>query len=183
MIITAKANGDILNIKPSVFYQGSTEANKIYLIAPFAISSSVSVGFTLPNMTDIPVTLMTPSTAISDTLNTWVYDVPVALTQYVGIVKVNISITTPNGTTITLNRCQFEVKRGDEVVPPDEPEADVYATIVQALADIYANFINKVDANYTDTENDIEQGVINNANGLKLVKTVGDVTVDRKSVV
>jgi hypothetical protein len=177
MIITAKANGDILNIKPSVFYQGSTEANKIYLIAPFAISSSVSVGFTLPNMTDIPITLMTPSTAISDTLNTWVYDVPVALTQYVGIVKVNISITTPTGTVITLNRCQFEVKRGDEVVLPDEPEADVYASIVQALADIYANFINKVDTNYTDTENDIEQSVINNANGLKLVKTVGDVTV------
>lgn len=177
MIITAKANGDILNIKPSVFYQGSTEANKIYLIAPFAISSSVNVSFTLPNTTDIAATLMTPSTAISDTLNTWVYDVPVAITQYVGIVKVNISITTPTGTIITLNRCQFEVKRGDEVVLPDEPEADVYASIVQALADIYANFINKVDTNYTDTENEIEQSVINNVNGLKLVKTVGDVTV------
>ena len=165
MIITAKANGDILNIKPSVFYQGSTEANKIYLIAPFAISSSVSVGFTLPNMADIPITLMTPSTAISDTLNTWVYDVPVAITQYVGLVKVNISITTPSGKIITLNRCQFEVKRGDEVVLPEDPEADVYEQIVQALADIYANFVNKVDTNYT--ENGISQSVTNNSNRLK----------------
>ena len=71
MIITAKSNGDVLNIKPEVFYQGSTEANKIYLIAPFSAGSSVNIGFTLPNMTDIPVTLMTLSSAISDTLNTW----------------------------------------------------------------------------------------------------------------
>jgi hypothetical protein len=176
MIITIKANGDIVNIKPEVFYQGSTEANKIYLIAPLSINSVVELNFTLPNLHEIKNILMTPSTKISDNLNTWVLDIPASITQRIGLVKMDIIIRV-NDNIITVNRTQFEVKRGAKIELPEEPEINVYEQIVQALAQINADYINKVNISYTDTENDIEQGVINNANGLKLVKTVGDVTV------
>lgn len=147
MIITAKSNGDVLNIKPEVFYQGSTE-NRIWLIAPFAINSSVSIWFELPNTEKIPAVLMTPSSEISDTLNTWVYKVnSVAITQRIGLVKVNVSITTPNGQVISLKRCQFEVKKGNNIELPATPTQNVYEQIVQALADIYGKFINSKNMN------------------------------------
>ena len=104
-----------------------------------------------------------------------IYEVPATLTQYVGLVKVNIAVTTPTGTVITVKRCQFEVKRGDEVVLPEEPEEDVYNNIVTALAQVNSDYLTKVDIGYTD--GDTAQSIVNNSNGLKFVKTVDGVTV------
>ena len=177
MIVSIKANGDIYNIKPMIVYQGSSEVNQLYLFAPLASGSVVNVTFTLPNLTTTQSYLLTLQTPISDSLNAWYVDIPVVATQYVGIVKVNFSITLADGSTLTVNRTQFEVKRGDDVVLPDEPDADVYTQILEALAQVQTDYATKVDIDYTDTETETEQQIINNVNGLKLIKTVGTTTV------
>lgn len=179
MIVLSDAQGNIQNITPARVYQGSNDANDFNLIAPFANSNIITIGFLLPNTIDgVPTQFaqMEQPKTLNDELNTWTYKLPVAITQYYGTVRYQFKVTNQSGIIIATGSGTFEVIRGVDVDLPAEPTTDVYMQILTALSQVYADFTNKVDITYTDVKNAIEQKILNNANYLALQRTHGEIT-------
>ncbi len=179
MIVLSDAQGNIQNITPARVYQGSNDANDFNLIAPFANSNIITIGFLLPNTIDgVPTQFaqMEQPKTLNDELNTWTYKLPIAVTQYYGTVRYQFKVTNQSGIIIATGSGTFEVIRGVDVDLPAEPTTDVYMQILTALSQVYADFTNKVDITYTDVQNAIEQKILNNANNLVLQRTHGEIT-------
>lgn len=176
MIIYIDANGEVLEQEYTEVVQGDNDANNIYLIAPLAQNAAVRISFECPNgyVTDPNSDdyLMTPSIDnMVGGLRMWKLSIKnIPITQYYGIVKYQIKATI-NGKTIAVARGKFKVQEGVGWELPSTPDENVYADI---LNQVVAGFINKVDINYNN--DDVEQEIINNENGLKLVKTEGETT-------
>ena len=179
MIVLSDAQGNIQNITPARVYQGSNDANDFNLIAPFANSNIITIGFLLPNTIDGMPTQFAPMEqpkTLNDELNTWTYKLPIAVTQYYGTVRYQFKVTNQSGVIIATGSGTFEVIRGVDVNLPEQPTQDVYSQILISLAQVYADLSNKVDITYTDVENAIEQKILNNANYLALQRTHGEIT-------
>lgn len=169
MIIYINSNGEVLNQEYSEIVQGDNKANKIYLIAPLALNTAVNMSFECPNGYVTSNYLMKHSFELKDDLNVWELDVlNIPITQYYGVVKYQFKATI-NDITIATARGKFKVKEGVDWQLPSEPDENVYADILYALTEVEANLINKVDTNYSDEYQ--QQNIINNQNGLKLIKT------------
>lgn len=179
MIIYIDANGEVLEQEYTEVVQGDNDANNIYLIAPLAQNAVVTMSFECPNgyVTDpnSDIYKMTPSIDnMVGGLRMWKLSIKnIPITQYYGIVKYQIKATI-NGKTIAVARGKFKVQEGVDWQLPGTPDVNVYADILNALNQVEAGFINKVDINYNN--DDVEQEIINNENGLKLVKTEGETT-------
>lgn len=176
MIININANGDILEQEYTEIVQGDNNANKIYLVAPIASNAQVRISFQLPNGFNTEPYLMKSTMPLSNNLNIWEKDiVDVPITEYYGLIKFQIKATI-NGATIAVVRGKFKVKEGVDWQLPAQPTSTVYTDILNALARIEADVLNKVDVEYVNAGETITQQVINNSNGLKFVKTVDDET-------
>lgn len=172
MIIYIDANGKVLEQEYTEVVQGDNDANSIYLIAPLAQNAVVTMSFECPNGYVTDTYLMTPSIDnMVGGLRMWKLSIEnIPITQYYGIVKYQFKATI-NGKTIAVSRGQFKVQEGVDWQLPIEPDKSTYIDI---LNQVEAELINKVNINYNNEG--VEQEIINNENGLKLVKTENGAT-------
>ncbi len=134
MIFFAANDGTIIKSLPSPVYQGSSNANTIYLVAPFASNMSVTVRFQLPNgVWTTPYLMqnghsknaMTPQGALAspdgaivdkDTgkpYAVWTYALPSEITAYYGTVTVQFFFYAAQAGVVTASSAtSFTVGRG-----------------------------------------------------------------------
>lgn len=142
MIFFVANDGTIIKSFPSPVYQGTVNANNIYVIAPFAANLTVTVAFRLPNGVISERFVMTPSNEISGvtdsktgkTYSGWQFSMPNSITKYFGIVKAQFFFYTPQGQIVASSSTDFQVGKGVPDILPDEPSADVYAAILSQLS-------------------------------------------------
>lgn len=147
MIFFATGDGTILNSSPSPVYQGSENANTIYLIAPFSPSIQVTVAFQLPNGVWTEQYIMTAQNALSGVINKktgkeyagWVFDRlnQENVTRYYGTVTAQFFFyAAQGGAILSTSSANFTVGRGVPTVLPDTPTQNVYETILGNLSAI-----------------------------------------------
>lgn len=176
MIIILDGDGSVLNKEFERINQGSNNANKIYVVAPWARNTIVNTSFELPNGYVTSNYLMTSLMDINENLGIWELDITdVAMTQFYGIVKFQIKAHI-DGKIISTARGKFKVEEGVDWQLPESPDEVTYAQILDALSRTDERFINKVNSNYTHEGLEIEQQIINNSSGIKFVRTLGDET-------
>lgn len=147
MIFFAANDGTIIKSLPSPVYQGAANANTIYLIAPFAVNTQVTIAFKLPNGVWTEPALMTPQNAISETNGEiidkasgksyagWSYAMPSELTRYYGTVTAQFFFYAPQAGVITAtSSTSFTVGKGVPAVLPATPSQDVYEQILSNLS-------------------------------------------------
>lgn len=143
MIFFVGNDGTVINSFPSPVYQGSVNANTIYLVAPFAANLQVTAAFKLPNGVWTERYLMTQVNEIKGVVNKetgkpyvgWQFSMPNELTQYYGTVTAQFFFYAGQGTVLTASSAtSFTVGRGVPEILPEEPSADVYNRIIDKLS-------------------------------------------------
>ncbi len=140
MIYFLNSNSTTTLVKSEPVYQGSINANKLIVFAPFASSSQVSATFTLPNGLNIQgglMTLLVGSQGLFDKqgnqYNAWSLDLEDPVTQYPGTVRVQFSIALGYGVNPKSYSTQFVVEKG---VPSDLPDYTVNDNALEIFNDI-----------------------------------------------
>lgn len=143
MIFFVANDGTVIKSVPSPVYQGSANANNIYLVAPFAANLSVSVAFKLPNGVWTTRYLMTPIAEISGVINEqtgkpyvgWQFSMPNEITRYFGTVTAQFFFYSAQGGFVTASSStSFTIGQGVPEVLPDQPAADVYELILNNIS-------------------------------------------------
>ncbi len=155
MIFFVGNDGTVLSSVPSPVYQGSVNANDIYLVAPFAVNLQVAVAFKLPNGVWTERYPMTQVNEITEVINKetgkpyvgWRFSLPSEITQYYGTVTVQFFFYAGQGAIITASSStSFTVGRGIPEVLPEAPSKEVYDLILDnfsLLQQQIANALNK----------------------------------------
>lgn len=156
MIFFAANDGTIIKSLPSPVYQGSSNANTIYLVAPFASNMSVTVRFQLPNgvwttpylmQNGLSKNAMTPQGALASpdgtivdkdtgkTYAVWTYALPSEITAYYGTVTAQFFFYAAQAGVVTASSAtSFTVGRGVPPILPPEPTEDIYEEILSNLS-------------------------------------------------
>lgn len=149
MLYFLDATGNILRVVPERIYQGSSEGNKIMLVAPFANTVTTEVVFKLPDgQFTLPYTLhyigqMQESTEKTMCkMHAWQCVLPITITQNYGEVEIQFYFTSTKNEKIASAVTSFIVERGLLPVLPDSPTEDVYQKIKESLATIQADLAN-----------------------------------------
>lgn len=138
MIFFVGNGGTVIKGLPSPVYQGSANANTVYLIAPFASNTQVTLAFKLPNGTVTEPAAMTAQGALEGVKNEqtgqtyagWIYDLPNAVTALYGVVTVQFFFHNAEGKVTASSSVSFNVGQGVPPVLPDAPSDDVYEQIL-----------------------------------------------------
>ena len=141
MIFFVGNGGTVIKGLPSPVYQGSANANTVYLIAPFASNTQVTLAFKLPNGSIYPKeepAAMTAQGALEGVKNGqtgqtyagWTYDLPNAVTALYGVVTVQFFFHNAEGKVTASSSVSFNVGQGVPPVLPDAPSDDVYEQIL-----------------------------------------------------
>lgn len=160
MIFFFDSDGNLFRSVPETVYQGSNNHNKIYVIAPFAQSSAVSVAFKLPNGTNTVSSLctLTPATGeladyidknTNESLFVWALNIPAWVTDYAGNVTAQFFITA-SGSTLATSSVQFTVLQG---VSPAVPSNGDLESVIEAFSDLLTE--------WQQYKNDLETAVNN----------------------
>ncbi len=135
MVIFSDARGTTKVLQYSSINQGSTNANEIVLVAPFAKSCAVYVSYSLPNgmytapdfaqSSDYRLTLLDLSSlGISDAdgnvLNAWHIKLKSPVTQIPGNLGFQFTVITADGEKITTSNCTIPVNKGSTYILPDD---------------------------------------------------------------
>lgn len=144
MIFFTDNCGNIIKSLPSPVYQGSANTNTIYLIAPFAVNSQVTVAFKLPNGAVVPPVAMSQQSALQGikdeagrTYAGWTYAIPNAVTRYYGVVTAQFFFYSAESGVITATASvRFVVNAGVPAALPDTPDEDVYESILGNIASL-----------------------------------------------
>lgn len=147
MIFFFDSDGNLFRSVPETVYQGSNNHNKIYVIAPFAQSSAVSVAFKLPNGTNTVSALctLTPATGeladyidknTNESLFVWVLNIPAWVTDYAGNVTAQFFITA-SGSMLATSSVQFTVLQG---VSPAVPSNGDLESVIEAFSNLLAEW-------------------------------------------
>lgn len=144
MIFFTDNSGNIIKSIPSPVYQGSANTNTIYLIAPFAVNSQVTVAFKLPNGAVVPPVAMSQQSALQGikdeagrTYAGWTYAIPNAVTRYYGVVTAQFFFYAAESGVITATASvRFVVNAGVPAALPDTPDEDVYESILGNIASL-----------------------------------------------
>ena len=143
MLFFVANDGTIIKGLPSPVYQGAANTNTIYLIAPFATNTAVTVAFRLPNGVVTAPAAMTAQQALQGIVNAetgqtyagWTYDLPNSVTTAYGTVTAQFFFYSAQAGVITAtSSTSFEVGRGVPAVLPSTPDEDVYEEILSNLA-------------------------------------------------
>lgn len=147
MIFFVANDGSVIKTLPSPVYQGSANANNIYVVAPFASNMSVTVAFKLANGVWTTPYVMTPQGAIAapsgemvdektkKNYAVWTFSMPNDITRYYGTVTAQFFFYAAQGNVITAtSAASFTVGRGVPAILPDTPTEDVYEAILSNLA-------------------------------------------------
>ncbi|MDE7329969.1 MAG: hypothetical protein K2N30_02575 [Clostridia bacterium] len=143
MIFFVGNDGTIINSFPSPVYQGAADTNNIYLVAPFAKNTQVTVAFKLPNgvlTTRYPMTQVNDIPGIvnkqsGEGYSGWSFSMPNEITQYSGTVTVQFFFYAAQKCVITAtSSTSFTVGRGVPELLPDTPSADVYSLLLNNIS-------------------------------------------------
>ena len=148
MIYFFDAGGNMAHCVPQRIYQGSAEGNKLLLVAPFAASASLLAAFTLPDGTSTeryPMQFMGGIAGVYDGegsgMNGWQLDLPRCAAAQYGTVTVQFYRLSGEDTLATF-AARFTVERGVAEVLPAAPSAEVYSSLLSALAQVKAGMQN-----------------------------------------
>lgn len=158
MIFFVGNEGMIINSTPSPVYQGSANANDIFLVAPFAKNLTVTVSFTLPNGVIKEPRAMASIGFIEGVINgetqeqyaMWQFSLPNEMTRYYGTVNMQFTFYGTNGQTLASSGTSFVVGKGVPVVPPTVPDETVYEDILKNLSQLQQEIANGY-AGFADT--------------------------------
>lgn len=151
MIFFVGNDGTIIKSFPEYVYQGSANTNTIYLIAPFAVNSQVTVAFQLPNGTWTSPVAMTQQQALQNIVNKetgqtyagWTYALPNNITQNFGVLTVQFFFYSASAGVITAtSSAKLTVAKGVPSVLPETPSEDVYEAILSNIAALQAQLNN-----------------------------------------
>ncbi len=141
-------------------YQGSNNANRIVLLAPFASTSQVTVSFKLPNGIASGPYYMAPvdgfeqavldALAEGKSLNAWYISIDSVITQFAGVVEAQFTLYTGNETVQNTYPSAFEVIAGAPIELPEVPTQDVYAQILDYLSTLSVGLNNEADSKAID---------------------------------
>lgn len=149
MIFFFNANGDLLKGNPDTVYQGSSNAGKIYAVAPLNPGLIADIYFTLPNGDEAGPYLLTNGTEgkeLPDGYALWFINLNSNLTQFAGDLTAQIGFYATEDMTaetadgvaqkvpvITTQAFNITIARGVARTLPAEPNNDVYEQIVNTL--------------------------------------------------
>ena len=148
MILFINNAGTITNSLPEEVYQGSANANSIYVVAPFAHNLTATVAYRLPNgIVTSPQNLRYTGEIegfTDDKGNTfygWECSLPNDVTSYYGPVMAQITFYA-TGRTLCTAAFTFTVARGVVADLPDTPTDDVYDQILETISQIQSDLGN-----------------------------------------
>lgn len=152
MIFFFNANGDLLKGNPDTVYQGSSNAGKIYAVAPLNPGLIADIYFTLPNGDEAGPYLLTSGGAViegkelPDGYALWFINLNSNLTQFAGDLTAQIGFYATEDMTaetadgvaqkvpvITTQAFNITIARGVARTLPAEPTNDAYEQIVSVL--------------------------------------------------
>lgn len=145
MIFFVANDGTVMESVPSPVYQGSANANDIYLVAPFASNLQATVAFKLPNGVLTEQYAMTLFGELEGVINKqtgkpylgWQFSMPNEITRYYGVVTAQFFFYAADSTVvISTSSVTFTVGRGVPELLPNAPSADIYETILSNLSSI-----------------------------------------------
>ena len=145
MIYFANASGAVVHCVPERVFQGASEGNKIFLVAPFAPNESVSAVFRLPSGESTRPYLLTYEGKIAGDaaeaggLCGWSADLPAAVTADYGTVTAQF-VCAESG--VVTSAVMFTVERGVRGELPAAPSEDAYAEITAAISALAADVMN-----------------------------------------
>ena len=151
MIFFVGNDGTIIKGLPSPVYQGAANSNTVYLIAPFAENTAVTVAFKLPNGVVTAPAAMASQGALAGVTDAqtgktyagWTYDLPNSITSLYGTVTAQFFFYSAQAAVITATSgTSFQVGRGVPAVLPDTPEEDVYEQILSNIAALQTDVSN-----------------------------------------
>lgn len=148
MIYFTNASGGITLSVPDRVYQGSPEGSKVYLVGPYAENAAVTAKFFLPDgrvsepcLLERECDVEGYTDADGNALAGWAAQLPACVTEKFGIVRVQFEITAAGG-AVSAAAAHFTVERGIPPPLPVQPQADVYAQILAALAGVQGDLSN-----------------------------------------
>lgn len=162
MIILINNQGQVVSQQADKYFQGSSKANIINVIAPFASNIMFKANFKLPNGEYYPVDktgyVFRPSIQVNEKLNLWYLEIDFPITQYYGNVEMQLRAISGDQTICT-SIIKLPVQKG---VPYEQEyvESTTYDEILKIISDMRALLNNKVDIKksyYQQAENITEE--------------------------
>lgn len=147
MIIVINSQGGLVSRQVEDIYQGSNNVNVINVVAPFASNVVLKAMFEMPDGTYKPKNgdgyILTPSIEIIEGLNTWRLDVDFPITQYSGLVKMQLRAILGSEILAT-STIKFPVQQG---VPYESEhiEEGTYDYLLALINDLKGLINDKVD--------------------------------------
>ena len=148
MILFINNSGTVTNSLPETVYQGSANANSIYVVAPFAKNLTATVAYSLPNTIVTTPQSLTYTGEISgftdDDGNTyygWECSLPNSVTALYGTVMGQVTFYS-SGKTLCSAAFSFVVGRGVASALPDTPTDDIYDQILQNISTLQSDLAN-----------------------------------------
>lgn len=141
MVIFLNMDGTAEKIEPQHVYQGSNNVTDVTVIAPYAATTAMEIGFILPNelywKNEQGKRYMPMFSVEQDTIegvNAWTYSLTSSMTELVGELQIAINAKTADGNT-TSYLCKVQI---EESVLPDitnpPPDTDVYTMLQLYIA-------------------------------------------------
>lgn len=142
MVVYIYTDGNVKIVSPENIYQGST-VSEITLLTPFPSTTSMSVGFVMPDGTTLTAQPMSYTQTIVDgqSVTAYTYTLPYTVTEQAGEVQMAFAALFTNGTQ-TSYLAKFEVQESVLPTPPAQPDEDTYELILQYVQTLQNDYIN-----------------------------------------
>ena len=140
MVIFLNMDGTAEKVEPQHVYQGSNNVTSVTVVAPFANSTAVEIGFILPNglywtseKGNRYMPMQFAGQEVIGGVSAWTYRLQGSVTEQVGDLQIAINAVTADGNT-TSYLCKVQVEESGLPNLPPAPEPDVYDFIRKYLA-------------------------------------------------
>ena len=140
MVIFLNMDGTAEKVEPQHVYQGSNNVTSVTVVAPYAATTAMEIGFILPNglywtseQGNRYMPMQFAGQEVIGGVSAWTYRLQGSVTEQVGDLMIAINAVTTEGNT-TSYLCKVQIE--ESVLPnlPPQPEPDVYDLIRKYLA-------------------------------------------------
>lgn len=151
MVIFLNMDGSCQKVTPEHIYQGSNNVNDITVIAPYAKSTTLFIGFILPNglywqssdgFRYMPMDYVPQS--IDKKVGAWHYKLRDSVTELQGDLYIAINAVTAQGNT-TSYLCKAIIEKSVLPSLPPTPEPGVYELILQYLGRVQVSLVSNIE--------------------------------------